>query len=52
MLPQMMPLPWVMVFFLIFFCVYSVSLFISSWMFFSFDSLDKKLKSSFVALPW
>nr|YP_009192669.1 ATP synthase F0 subunit 8 [Tyrophagus longior]ALP46616.1 ATP synthase F0 subunit 8 [Tyrophagus longior] len=51
MLPQMMPLPWLMVFLFIFICVYSVSLYFS---FFSFDNsaYTKNFKSNSNPLPW
>lgn len=49
-LPQMMPLPWILVFSMIFFCLYTVSIFIRSFSFCGLTSV-KSMRSSFNALP-
>nr|YP_010354337.1 ATP synthase F0 subunit 8 [Blomia tropicalis]UOG85305.1 ATP synthase F0 subunit 8 [Blomia tropicalis] len=51
MLPQMMPLPWVLVFFLIFFCLYTVFL---CFTFYSVNlsSKVKVVKASSSSMPW
>nr|YP_009560914.1 ATP synthase F0 subunit 8 [Trouessartia rubecula]QAB47266.1 ATP synthase F0 subunit 8 [Trouessartia rubecula] len=53
MLPQMMPLPWLMVFFLIFFFFFSVSLILNFFFVSSeFVCKEKMVEKFFVKMPW
>nr|QZH55178.1 ATP synthase F0 subunit 8 [Lardoglyphus konoi] len=52
MLPQIMPLPWLSVFFMIFLSFFSVSLFISSLFYTKFSLGSKKIMIKPVKLFW
>nr|YP_009504244.1 ATP synthase F0 subunit 8 [Histiostoma feroniarum]AWX53520.1 ATP synthase subunit 8 [Histiostoma feroniarum] len=51
MLPQMMPLPWIIVFLFLFFCFYSIFLYLSM-ISFSNKYSSCLLKSSSISMVW